>query len=521
MVLTLRDLLAFDVMREARPEVLVEAGGLDRPVRWVHSSEIYEIGPLLFGGELLLTTGLGLAGPDAGARRHYVRQLAERGIAGLALELGRTFPAAPDELVDEARALALPLIALRAVVPFIRISQAANTAIVDGGSARLRLVDQAHRSLTEALLAGAGVGGVLASAGSLAGCPFVVLSSGGALVAGHGVGDHRDAWALVDAARLITPITVHGHAWGRLVAGPGSPLAEDDLVALLDRLAAVLALAVLLSGSPPSRRDLQAAALLQDLADGAALAPADVRLRAGLVGFDPAVDDHVIGVAVDGPESGPARALLERVSRRLGTPRLFAAVRGNAGGGVLALLTLPADTRDPVGSLASAVDESRSRIGAPEVTAALGHAVRGDAGPGDLGATLRRARAALRIAVADRTARPTRSPGVVTARELALDLDLLEGRTPTELAALADSLVGPLLAWDRDHRSELVHTLEVLLRHGGSPTRAAAALHLGRQSLYQRIERIETLLGHPVDRPELVPSLLLGACAARLATRSR
>lgn len=198
MALTLRELLDFEVVREAEPEVLVaglRGGGLDRPVRWVHSSEIYEIGPLLFGGELLLTTGLGLAGPDAGARRHYVRQLADRGVAGLALELGRTFPTPPSELVDEARLHDLPLIALNAVVPFIRISQAANTAIVDGGSARLRLVDEAHRVLTESLLAGAGVGGVLAAAGAIAGCPMVVLSAGGALVAGHGVGDHRAAWA--------------------------------------------------------------------------------------------------------------------------------------------------------------------------------------------------------------------------------------------------------------------------------------------------------------------------------------
>src|SRR3954447_3734672 len=127
MALTLRELLALDVLQEAKPEVLVGGAALDRPVRWVHSSEIYEIGPLLSGGELLLTTGLGLAGPDARARRHYVRDLAARGVAGLALEPGRTFEAVPAELVEEAGRLGLPLIALTEVVPFIRISQVANT----------------------------------------------------------------------------------------------------------------------------------------------------------------------------------------------------------------------------------------------------------------------------------------------------------------------------------------------------------------------------------------------------------
>src|SRR5581483_8296951 len=102
-------------------------------VRWVHSSEIYEIGPLLSGGELLLTTGLGLAGADAGARRHYVRELAERGIAGVAVEIGRSLPDVPYEILDESRRLDLPLVVLRRVVPFIRISEAANTAIVTQG----------------------------------------------------------------------------------------------------------------------------------------------------------------------------------------------------------------------------------------------------------------------------------------------------------------------------------------------------------------------------------------------------
>ncbi|MEV1201324.1 PucR family transcriptional regulator ligand-binding domain-containing protein [Microbispora rosea] len=157
MPLTLRELLSFEVLREARPEVLAGETALDRVVRWVHSSEIYEIGPLLTGGELLLTTGLGLAGTDAGARRHYLREIAARGVAGVALELGRTFPETPRELVEEARRQELPFIALHAVVPFIRITEHVNTLIVDYASRRLRVGDSATRALNEALIAGGGV----------------------------------------------------------------------------------------------------------------------------------------------------------------------------------------------------------------------------------------------------------------------------------------------------------------------------------------------------------------------------
>ena len=61
-----------------------------------------------------------------------------------------------------------------------------------------------------------------------------------------------------------------------------------------------------------------------------------------------------------------------------------------------------------------------------------------------------------------------------------------------------------------------MRTLEVHLRNGCSPTRTAALLHVGRQSLYQRLERIESLLGTPVGDPGMHTELLLAACAHRL-----
>src|SRR5215213_1646123 len=57
MGLNLQELLDLPVLRRARPEVVVGSHLEARPVRWVHTSEIYEISPLLKGGEVLLTTG--------------------------------------------------------------------------------------------------------------------------------------------------------------------------------------------------------------------------------------------------------------------------------------------------------------------------------------------------------------------------------------------------------------------------------------------------------------------------------
>lgn len=513
MALTLSELLEFESVRDARPEVLASRRALDRPVRWVHSSEIYEIGPLLSGGELLLTTGLGLAGTDAGARRHYVRELADRGVSGLAIELGRTFPDMPPELVDEAERRGLPLIVLRAVVPFIRMCEAANTAIVDEAARRLRLGDRVTRALNESLIAGAGVAGLLRTAAVVTGTPMVLTTASGALVASHGVPDDHAAWATVAVAEAGAEVMVHGRTWGRLVAGTGSALPAEDLASTVERTATALAVEILRTGDPPTERERHAAALLTDLVAGGGLAWAEVAVRTALAGFRPPPGRRLVGVAVDAPETRPAVTLIDHAARLLGTGALRARVRES----VLALVVAP-DGGDPVSAVETAFVEAGHRSGAPQITVALGHPVE-DTGTAGWAASLEQARAALALALAGTrrgAARPGSRPVVVPARTLALELELRRGGDPAGLDAFVERTIGPLVAWDARHRTGLVRTLELYLRHGTSATRTAAELHLRRQSLYQRLERIERLLGHSPSDPDLYPALL-AACA--LATR--
>ncbi|MFD9130601.1 PucR family transcriptional regulator ligand-binding domain-containing protein, partial [Kitasatospora sp. NPDC059571] len=128
--LTVREILAFDVLGPAAPVLLAGRSGLERGVRWVHSSEVYEGCAFLYGGELLLTNGYGLARASADRQRGYVRELAARAAAALFVEVGRTLPDMPPAVTAECERVGLPLVALRRVVPFVRIAEAVNTAIV-------------------------------------------------------------------------------------------------------------------------------------------------------------------------------------------------------------------------------------------------------------------------------------------------------------------------------------------------------------------------------------------------------
>ena len=70
-VLKHRTVQAADPLLRAAPDSV--AG---RQVRWVHSSEVLDIAPLLRGGELLLSGGQALATATDERRVDYVRELA-------------------------------------------------------------------------------------------------------------------------------------------------------------------------------------------------------------------------------------------------------------------------------------------------------------------------------------------------------------------------------------------------------------------------------------------------------------
>src|SRR5918995_650935 len=106
-----------------------EAVADQRPIRWVHMSELRDPTPWLSGGELLLTTGIQL---DTAARqREFVRLLAGSELAGLGFGTGFDHSSMPKALVGEARKLDFPLFEVPYEMPFIAITEAAFSRLVN------------------------------------------------------------------------------------------------------------------------------------------------------------------------------------------------------------------------------------------------------------------------------------------------------------------------------------------------------------------------------------------------------
>src|SRR3954466_15951387 len=110
----------------------VAAGGEDaaeREIRWVHITELLDPTPWLSGGELLLTTGIPLTNADR--QRKFIRALAEAGVAGLGFGIGFDHAKVPKAVLAEAEVANFPVFEVPYEMPFIAITEAAFSRLVN------------------------------------------------------------------------------------------------------------------------------------------------------------------------------------------------------------------------------------------------------------------------------------------------------------------------------------------------------------------------------------------------------
>ncbi|MGY1664160.1 PucR family transcriptional regulator [Geodermatophilus sp. SYSU D00705] len=500
MVTTLGEVLRLDALRRAAPEVVVGTDLLDRPVRWVHTSELAEAAYLLKGGELLLTTGLGIGGRGAVGEAAYVAALAERGAAALALELGWTFPEAPAALVAACREHALPLVVLREVVPFVEMTEQIQTVLMERAAAGARRERDVRQLLTDALLDGAGPQELATIMSELAGAPVVVTTADGALVAAAGQRSGSSRGRPV-ARRDVVLLERH---WGQVaVLPPGRP---DDpaLPVVVSYGAEALGLSLLRSAVGGDLDDRRRQ-LLADLIERRWRTSGELVTRARVLGLPFPPEGRYAALVV----TDLGRVDLDAVVRAVGSALAAGtALVADVGTDVVAVVRTSAVVAAARAALSAvdAVGVTGARVVAGTVVAALE----------DVDRSFARARRALHLADAGQR--------VVAAGAMTTRL-LLDGVRQDPLAEqLVGEEIGRLVAHDAASGSELVHTLRTYLAHSSSKVRTAEALRLRRQTLYLRLQRIEELIGDvhaPQRHSALVLALALADLPEPIARRGR
>ena len=171
-MLTVRELLqGLDV------RLLTGEETVDLPVRWVHISELQNPTPWLSGGELLLSTGMLLDGPEQ--EREFVARLADHQLAGLGFGVGFRHQQVPPALLEAAAERDFPVFEVPYEVPFIAITEAAFTKLVNEQYAVLRRAIAAHERLERIVLSERGLEALAATLSTLIGAAVLVFDARG------------------------------------------------------------------------------------------------------------------------------------------------------------------------------------------------------------------------------------------------------------------------------------------------------------------------------------------------------
>ncbi|MFJ8204707.1 PucR family transcriptional regulator [Micromonospora chalcea] len=522
MPMTVRDVLELPALQQAGPRVMAGRDRLDAPVRWVHVAEIPEIADLLRGGELVLTTGIGLPPDDDGLRR-WIDGLAAVGAAGVVVELGRRFGGTlPAALVEQARSRNLPLVALQREMRFVAVTEVVHSVIVEEQTAELLAKDEIHRIFTELSVEGAEPRQVLREVTRLSRRP-VVLENLSHQVLAYETGplsaeELLDRWETRSRAVevpsgtgyeprsgwLVTGVEARGNRWGRLVLlCDQEPPARTSV--LLERAASTIALNQLVARDDSSVERQARSSLLWSIVNHSA-PTRDVALRARGLGV-PLEQRRLLGVVVRRRRPGPGpgaemnarrRELLDAVEtavRDCGLAALAGDVDGLGGAEVTVLVALTDAESDEAAllGLSTALTRAGPQAGS-DVVVAAGSVVR----------SLDLARRSLIEAaqVADATAHTAEPRPFYRLLDVRLRGLLYLLRDDVRLQTFVERELGPLLSYDERHGTNHVALLEAYLVEGRNKRRAAEEMSLSRSALYQRLQLIERVLGVDLDSSE-------------------
>ena len=509
-----------DLIKDLDVRVLAGEHGLDLPVRWVHISELTDPTPWLSGGELLLTTGMQLDTPEC--QREFISRLTDHHLAGLGFGTGFRHQEVPEPLLELAAQRDFPVLEIPYEVPFIAVTEAAFTRLVNEQYAVLRRALTAQERLERIVLSERGLEALAAALAALIGAAVVVFGARGEPLVQRAFRRPVDADALLtlqsqvrdralrrdarsfmpsieDGSRgLALPVAADGapvqgasgarapEAWLVAVKDTG-PLSDFDRLTL-HQAVTIVALELLrgrVAGDTERRLagDVLAAVVRGELVG--------VELTRRLEPFGLA--DRVAAIVLERPNSGrgssaPAEEALSMALREEATPGLVAST------GSLTCALVTGMPEDELFALAERV--------AALLPAQIGEAVLVGVGRSVQGADARRsfheARCALEALVLGVSPSGSNGSGpklVATYNDLGSFQLLLSLQDDEALRLFCDSILGPIEKSEGHYGSELMRSLEAFIEENGQWERAARRLYCHRHTLRYRIRRVEELTG--------------------------
>jgi purine catabolism regulator len=509
------DVLGLPPLNQAR--LVAGRGGIDHVVRSVNVMEVPDILDWVKPDELLLTTAYPLR-EDPAALLQLVPRLAAHGLAGMAIKPTRYIGSIPAAMIEDADRLDFPLIELPAPASFNEIIGAVLGVILDIQSVRLQRAAEIHDRFTKIVLGGGGLRQIAEALAESIAMAVAIVDGQGAVLAHSSAFDAAVADGL--AASPIEPrasgevatiqladgrpavaqsIIVGADRHGTIVAlGAAADLGDDELEAL-DYAATVAALRLVQARAVAESDRRFQAVCLEELVTGHVTDREALMERAAAFDWDFATPRAVLVAEFHELDGRPFGQLAGSSDELVARHRLYEAARLTLGqgaiiwertAGIAALVPVTGRGREAARAAGLELEaEGLRRLPGSVVDVGIGRPARD---PLRLDDSFREARGAIAAAGW------SRGHGAVSLFE-ELDLDRLLFNTPApERAMFVETAVGPLVAYDARHRTNLVETLEVFLATRKVAV-AARRLYVHTNTLANRLERIAEIIGPFAD----------------------
>jgi len=560
MGLSVADILELPILAEAR--ILAGKKGLSREVTQVTVGEVPDIGDWLTGGELVLSTFFAVeTTPEA--QTEFVRKIINAGAAGLMVKPERFIKAVDSEIIALGDRNDFPVIEVPSEVRWTHVIADISELIVGEHLSLLERSHEIHQKLLDVVIDGGGWQSIADTIVELLGRPvlledsfFDVLAS--AVPAGMDTGifdrfeqprvkssrkqvsregsrtDRYQRVSLGDnegfPARVTVPIVVSRDVLGYVSSFEiDSALNELDLVAL-ENAATIAALEmgrdlVRLETENRLRGDF-----VDDLLAGEFDAGPTMLQRASYLGGDlsrgcmvliadiDSFGEYVVSNKLKEPE-------VQRIKNRYfgGVKQVIRPYHDKAlltpkSDNVIAFLPPLAGEEDKLQSVArstAARIRTTCRELLPDLTVSIGLG-RFHADPGETGRAYREAQTALRV-----SQRLGETGAIATFDDMGIYKLLLSAmeEDPDEVSNFYEETIAIIERYDREHKTDLVGTLETFLANNRSIAATAEALFTHRHTVRYRLGRIADLTGLDVNKSEDQEKLGFGLKAMRLLRR--
>ena len=531
-MLTVAEVLKLDQFAGA--QLVAGEKGLDKPIAWVHVASVPDAPRWMRGGELVLTTGHNIP-LKAEEQRLYIQQMADKGVVGLVLSVGRYVDHASDDLRELADQNDFPLIEISYHRPFIDMVKAANERIAEQKMAMVTGALDIQQRLTQLVLDGGDLkqlasrmAGLLGQSISIENERFEILASANVaavdearrFTVSEGRTDPRLVSALeernilpeirqtlrpvyipqmpdvgLELERILAPIVVHGDIYGYVwIIADDRPLTDLDSIAI-NIGATVAALMMLYQESVQSAEASLKGNLLSQLIQsesGREVILTDQALRYGLD-----LSGKYVMLVVETNERNTQRILqLYRRVNRLAGLHSWRAVVGQFAGEVVILTQADQDVRQMISQMQTEVNGGLNfRVGVSGT----------QQGADDVSKAHHQCRELLHI---------TRRLHNDSSAVFFDDLGYIHALYRAGKESLSTNLYVPLVRRLLEAgETDLFYTLEGYLDAGGNGVQTAEILHIHRSTLNYRLDRLKELcqvdLGDPLTRMNLQVALKL------------